>query len=265
MESIVFSKSGSKRKVSFKAGLILILILSLTVSAFGEDTEKITEIRIVTPAWEGQTNEDGTGLYFDIVRSVYEPLGIKMTYEIVPWKRAELMINRNDADAMLCAQRKKKRLTPKYPMFVENTVALFKKENIKEWKGIETLRGKRAVWIRGYDLHMIAKLKHLNLEPHEVNEHRQAWKLIEKGTFDFYIDVLVDIDLYIRKNKPDMTPYQIEILDTSNAYMSFAKTGKSDKLIEIYDKRIMEIFKSGELKKMYEKWNTRFSPGGWEE
>ena len=62
---------------------------------------EIKTIHIVTPAWPDQTNEDGNGLFFDIVRSIYEPAGIKMKYEIVPWKRAELMLNSNRADAMV--------------------------------------------------------------------------------------------------------------------------------------------------------------------
>lgn len=248
----------------FKAGLILSALLLSAVSVFGEEPGKITEIHIVTPEWEGQTNKDGSGLFFELVRKVYEPSCIKMTYEIVPWKRAEKMINGEKADAMLSARKRKGRLTTKYPMFVEHTAALFRKDNIKEWKGTDTLDGKRAVWMRGYDFHTDEKLKHLKLEWGEVDTHEQAWKLIKIGRYVFYIDVLIDMELYIRKNRVDMSPYQTEILWSDNSYMSFAKTEKSEKLIRIYDKKITELFKSGELEKMFKKWNTRFSPEAWE-
>lgn len=249
----------------FKPVMIFFILLLLpVVSVFG-DTDKITEIHIATPAWEDQTNKDGTGLYFEMVRKVYEPYSIKMTYEIVPWKRAEKMINEEKADAMLCARKRKDRLTPKYPMVMEHTAVLFKKDNIKKWEGKRTLDGKTAIWIRGYDFHTDAKLKDLKLKWDEVDTHTQAWQLVEIGRYDIYIDALIDMDAYIRKNKIDMKPYQIEILWSEKAYMSFAKTAKSDKLIKIYDKRIIELFKSGELKKMHEKWNARFSPEAWKD
>ncbi|NJL58377.1 MAG: hypothetical protein HC887_00720 [Desulfobacteraceae bacterium] len=62
-----------------------------------------------------------------------------------------------------------------------------------------------------------------------------------------------------------MTVYQVETLNGQKTYMSFAKTPKSDKLIEIYDRRIMVLFKSGELQKMYEKWDIKFAPEAWKE
>ncbi|MCP4352277.1 MAG: hypothetical protein GY795_43015, partial [Desulfobacterales bacterium] len=145
MKSVV-NPDKAKIKFSFKVGFIAFWALFLAVSAFGED---IKTINIVTPSWKAQTNRDGTGLYFDIVRSVYEPVNIKMEYNFVPWARAEKMIKGKKADAMLCASEKKDRLTPKYPMIVENISALFRKENIK-WEGLKSLNGKSAVWLRGY-------------------------------------------------------------------------------------------------------------------
>ena len=236
-----------------------------TLSVFGNEIGKITEIRIVTPAWPDQTNEDGTGLFFDIVRSVYEPVGIKMTYEIFPWKRAEAMIASAEADAMLSALKRKDRLTPEYPLWVEYTAVVFRKDKIKEWNGLKTLDNKRTVWLRGYDFHTISYLKSVKLDWAEIDEYESGWKMLEKGRTDFYIDALADIEQYIRKNKPDMNVYQVETVWGENAYMSFSKTEKSKKLIEIYDRKIIEMFKSGELKKIFEKWNVIFSPDAWKE
>jgi len=234
-----------------------------TVFAFGNEAAKITEIRIVTPSWPDQTNEDGTGLFFDIVRSVYEPAGIKMTYKIFPWKRAEAMIASDEADAMLSALKRKDRLTPEYPLWVEYTAVVFRKDKVKEWKGLKILDNKRSVWLRGYDFHTTSYLKSVKLDWEEIDAYESAWKMLEKGRTDFYIDALADIEQYIKKNKPDMNVYQVETIWGENAYMSFSKSEKSKKLIEIYDKRIIELFKSGELKKIFEKWNVIFPPEAW--
>jgi polar amino acid transport system substrate-binding protein len=238
----------------------------MAAAAFGADADKITTIRIATPSWPGQTNEDGTGLFFDIVRGVYDPAGIKMEFEIVPWKRAEKMIESNEADAMLSALRRKGRLTPKYPMWIEYTGAVFKKDNITNWKDKQSLNGKKAVWLRGYDFHTVSHLKGITFSGwSEVDDYAQGWAMLDKNRADAYIDALADIEAYIKENKPDMNIYRVEIIWGDNAYMSFAKTEKSNKLIEIYDQKIIELFKSGELEKFFKKWDSRYSPDAWKE
>jgi hypothetical protein len=72
--------------------MIFLTLIFSDALLFAQELDKNKTIFIVTPEWDGQTNKDGTGLFFDIVRSVYEPEGIKMKFEIVPWKRAELMV-----------------------------------------------------------------------------------------------------------------------------------------------------------------------------
>ncbi len=47
--------------------------------------------------------------------------------------------------------------------------------------------------------------------------------------------------------------------------MSFSRTEKSERLIQIYDKRIIELFKSGELKKIFEKYNFTLPSEAWQE
>lgn len=255
-------------KFFFKAGLILILSLYSVTSAFGGDADKIKAIHIATPEWDGQTNKDGTGLFFEIVRKVYEPAGIMMTYRFVPWKRAQKMVSSGKADAMLCVWEKhakeNKQRIPKYPMFVEYTGAAFKKDNIKKWKGVPSLTGKRAVWLRGYNYHTSSQMKAIKLKWSEVDRYEQAWGMLEKGRVDVYIDALVDMDHYIKTNTVDMSPYRLEILWGQDAYLAFANTEKSKTLIEIYDKRIIDLFKTGELKNIYKKWDVRYSPDAWD-
>lgn len=254
------------KSLFFKAGLTLLLAMAFTVPAAGED---IRTIRIVTPSWEGQTGKDGTGLFFDIVRSVYEPVGIKMRYEFVPWKRAEKMLSSKEADAMLDVHRQNvgdEMLMPKYPMVVDYVVAVFKKGRFG-WKGPESLSGKNAIWLRGYDLHKNPNMKGVNFgKREEVDEYRQAWGMLERDRTDVYLEVLVDVQAYISKNKIDMAPYQTETLWGEKGYMAFSKSEKSEKLIRIYDKRIIELFKSGKLKALFEKWGSYpFPPDAWKE
>ncbi len=247
----------------FKLATIMILSLCVIGSAAGQD---IKSIKIVTPEWEDCTYKDGTGLFFEIVRNVYEPEGIRMEYEFVPWKRAVYIVEeKKEADAYLSRMKDRDRLAPDYPLWVEYAAAVFRKDNIAEWKGIATLSGKTAVWIRGYDYHTEKRIADVKLKKwDEIDKSEQAWGLIEKGRYDFYIDALIDIEQYIRKNKVNTEIYGIGIIWGEPSYMIFAKTLKSEKLIEIYNRRIIELFKSGELKKIFNKWNIRFDSDAWQ-
>jgi len=230
---------------------------------------RIQRLQIVTPQWEAQTNEDGTGLFFEIVRRVYEPEGIQISYHFTPWKRARSMVSSKEADAMLCVWREDAReegqLTPRFPLFVEHTAAVFRKDVIAHWSGIKTLDGKRAVWIRGYDYHTYDQLAQVRFASwQEVDDYAHAWLLLDNKRYDVYIDALIDIEHYIASQPVDMTLYRLEVLWGQNAYVAFSTTEKSKELIEIYDRRIQELFKTGVLKVIYDKWGTRFTPAAWQ-
>ena len=255
-------------KTIYQCGFVTISILLMLCSGLSDDsfartekTDTITTIHIVTPAWANQTHEDGTGLFFEILRKVYEPVGITMEFEIVPWKRAKMMIDTNQADARLAILRtSNEQLIPQYPLYVDYTVAIFKKEKIQEWKGIETLDGKRAVWMRGYNIHTLPPFRNITLKWGEINNPEQAWKMLESDRAEVYIDALIDVDPYIKQHNIDMTPYRLEILYSRNAYIEFAHSQRSKKLIEIYDTRICELLNSGKLEDMFEKWAVPFTP-----
>jgi len=251
------------KNLFFKALPILFLIIFFFFSVFGED---IKTIQIVTPEWEGQTNKDGTGLFFEIVRSIYEPVGIKMKFRFVPWKRAVYMIESCKADAILDAYLQnvsEKMIIPKYPIVKEYNVALFKKDKIKKWEGVKSLDGLRLLWIRGYDFHKNPLMKDMNLKWEEIDDYDTAWKMLNMERTDVYLDAFVDVRSFIKKNKVDMTPYQMEFIFGEIGYMAFSKSEKSEKLTAIYDKRIIELFKSGELKNIFKKWDYPFPADVW--
>ncbi len=71
------------RKVIHSIIFEFCVLFCLAIAAIGQEPQ-VTTIHVVTPEWEGYTEQDGTGVYFDLVRAVYEPVGVVMTYEIVP-------------------------------------------------------------------------------------------------------------------------------------------------------------------------------------
>ncbi len=255
-------------KYQFSILLFLFCLILFLGNAASQDISHIDEIKIATPKWEAQTNEDGTGLFFEIVKRVYEPLGIKMTYTFVPWKRAQALVNHQDNDAMLCVWEEhavqENQILPRYPLFVEFTAVIFKKGKFPSWKGIQSLNGKSAVWLRGYDYHLFKPFESIKLNKyHEVDSYDKAWLQLNLGRYDVYIDALIDLDIYIKKSKIDVSAYNKEILWGEKAYVAFSQSEKSKGLVQLYDERIQILFKTGDLEKIYKKWGVKFHPEYW--
>ena len=238
----------------------LFLAFCLASVSVGQATEKVTTIHIVTPEWEEYTQKDGAGVYFDLLRAVYEPVGVTMTFELVPWKRAVEMLDRKQADALPGEYYKEEFHMPRYPIDFDETSVVFKTAKIAEWKGMQTLAGKTLAWLRGYDFHVEPEMAGIQYKWFEVDAVEQALKMLEKDRIDGYLDTTDEIEIYLEELQFDPTLYQIEPLWTRDLYLRFADTPKSDVLIEIYDQRIPELLASGELQKIFEKWKIALPP-----
>ncbi|MEZ4527925.1 MAG: transporter substrate-binding domain-containing protein [Desulfobacterales bacterium] len=256
----------SKTEMLFKQGMLLLLTLCIGAGAYAQEAAETETIDIATPVWEGQTNEDGTGLFFDIIRAVYEPAGIKMQFQIMPWKRAVQEMLSGKADAVLDMYSEdiaENMIAPSYPLLTEFTVAVFKKERIKEWKGIQSLSGLDLIWIRGYNYQNSRHLKGIKFNWSEIDEYDTAWRMLAKNRTDAYLDAYTDATAYIKENKVDMNLYTMETIGGDKGYMVCGKSPKSEEFVKIYDKRILELLASGELEKIFAKWNYPFQADTW--
>ena len=241
----------------FSLSIAVGLALVLTGTPFAADD--ISAIRIVTPSWNTLTNEDGTGLYFDLMRKVFEPAGIKMKYEIVPWKRAKDMIQAGVADALLAAYLTKDDpnfIYPEHPMDVDYTVAVFKKGEMT-WDGRKSLEGKTAVWKRGYNYQNYLDVK---MDWSEIDSTDQGFNMVEKDRVDAYLDIKPTIDGYMKEHPDETSQLQVETAFTINTYPRFGNNSRSRKLIDIYDKRMAELKDSGELAEVFKKWGMDLPP-----
>jgi len=61
--------------------------------------EEVSDISVSSEEWEGATHPDGSGLYWDIIRLVYEPVGIKVNYSISSYARSVALVKQKRADA----------------------------------------------------------------------------------------------------------------------------------------------------------------------
>lgn len=230
------------------------LLCAATCQLLVADTKKISspEIHIVTPSWKNFTEENGDGFYFDLVRMVYEPEGISLRYEIIPWARSELMVLNDQADALVGSYREKEEfyLYPTNPIWLDVSTAVFKRGQI-EWNGISSLNEKSVGWIRGYRYDNYLDTK-MNIQ--RLNNNKQGWAMLELDRLDVYIDSLTDIHLYMSEHKLDATQFELKNVIVERMYMRFSNTPKGALLARIYDTNILKLDRNGQLYDLYKKW-----------
>ncbi|WP_147819265.1 substrate-binding periplasmic protein [Salidesulfovibrio onnuriiensis] len=108
--------------------MLLVAILCLPASA-GERTLKVVSFE--SPPYAFTDRDKIKGMLCDVVREGLSRMGLKVRFELVPWKRAVQMVRFGQADAIFYAVCNDERTTflyyPHEPLVVESTIALKKK------------------------------------------------------------------------------------------------------------------------------------------
>ena len=237
----------------------------LTASEQEALTTSTKEILVVSEPLPGLTNPDGTGLYWDMLRAIYEPQGITVKIEAVPLKRALAMIADQTADAMLGHYRGDSNdvIFPQWHYSTQNISAIFKKGSLI-WNGPQSLAGKRVAWVRGADYDKYLTVPVLG---EEKSDHIGPLLMLNAGRIDAFLDdrteLLKTFQLSADRLKKDgfeRDQYQIENVLELKLYPAFADTPRGRKLAEIFDDRMPQLLSSGKLKAVFEQWNFETFP-----
>ncbi len=225
--------------------------------------DETSAIHVVCDEWPGFTNKDGTGVYWEIVKTIYEPAGISVKTEVMPWKRADYTVLYKKADAIvgdyyLKEQAGKEFLYPAWHLSVEDPIiAVFKKRTISDWesRGIQSLKGKTVGWIRGYEYD---KKEWLNVQmnKYELASVIQGMKMLAVDRLDVLIDYISTIEPEAIKAGINLDrDYDSKVVKLGEKlFLKFANTRRSKQLIKIFDDRMTELAKSGEIDALYQKW-----------
>ncbi|WP_179953181.1 substrate-binding periplasmic protein [Desulfobotulus mexicanus] len=246
----------------------VLLIFSVFWLPFRSSYVFSATIHIATPEWEGQTTKDGSGLFFDMLRKIYQPHGIEISWEIASWKRSIQLVAEGHADAIPTvwrddAEEAGLRL-PQMPLYIEYTSAVFKKERFPDWQGADSLKGRSAVWIKGYSYDKDTPLESLNLQWAEVSNPEIMWRMLAADRVDVIIDARMDVEHYMNTHMVDTVIFRTEPLWGHKAYLGFSDRASSEKLMKIFDERIADMLASGELAGLHKKWKMQgFDAQAW--
>lgn len=225
--------------------IIFILIFSPLLLA-----ENPKEIIVATKSWKGATNRDGTGLYWDIIKEVYEPLGYTIIKKYKSYDEAAEMVRTNNADIYLAAYTNQKgfALYPRHYFDQDVVVAIFRKDAVEKWEGRKSLEGLKVGWVRGYDYDKYLNVK---VDREELSNRNNGMKQLTNERLDAFVDTREHIKPYFQKAKLDPEDFGKKIILQLKLFPAFAKTVKGQTLIAIWDKRMKELIKTEEFKNLY--------------
>ncbi len=212
------------------------------------------EIVLVSEEWTNATNRDGTGLYWDIFRAVYEPAGIKTRFIIRPYSRSVRLVRQNRADALVGAYPAliKGALFPRYPFDKDLIFALFDKRWRARWQGQASLEGKKVAWIKSLAFDEYLQVPVIKKE---FKSRKTILQLLDKKEIDFFLDSHNDLEAVLNRQIVDVTRYTVEEVLQLDRYLAFANNKKGARLRRIFDQRYPLLVKSGRIEALFAKWN----------
>lgn len=154
----------------------------------------------------------------------------------------------------------------RYPIWVSRTSALFSKQYLDTWNGLDTITTELK--------HVVTAPfvgKQIGLSTYEVKSRPLAIKMLLAGRMRYYLDdqaILQSLTegradslafeegiTLTELTQMDWTQYTIREVTTQSWHMIFPPTERGKKIRNIFDTGFRRLHQSGELRALYEKWN----------
>ncbi len=237
------------------------LLFFLSASWLNAEELENKEIIIVSESWADATEKDGTGLYWDIMRQVYEPLGYKITYFTTNYSRSAYLVKNQKMDIFLGSyiNEQENILYPRWHFDAEQVAAAYKPSVIKDWKGEESLQGRTIGWVKGYgyDEYLVK----FNFAIQEVKNRRQGLSLVDSERIDMLIDAYSEIEeAFEDNNKVDRRDFAVSVLTNLKLYPGFSDSERGETLRDIYDERFELLLYNGEIAALFQQYEWEFFP-----
>ena len=81
--------------------------------------------------------------------------------------------------------------------------------------------------------------------------------MLEHDRVDFYIDALTEVN-YVLSQSSHPERFRLNHVAELPLYLAFAHNGQAKALSDLFDKRMDELVRSGELKPIFEHWKQPY-------
>jgi ABC-type amino acid transport substrate-binding protein len=234
--------------------MVMVFALCCSLAQASDVAPTPSVIHLASEDWEDYTAADGHGLGWDVLRQVFEPAGVKLDIRTEPYVRSMGLAERGEVDACVGSYRDEsdELLYPRWNFDTDHIYALGL--NTSPVPTLETLGNYRLAWVRGYDYqHYLPNVRRYN----EVLRRTGIDSMLTQNRADFYIDALTEVDYVINRAK-DPSQFRRTHIAELPLYLCFAKTPQARTLMALFDQRMEQLVKSGELKPIFERWKQPY-------
>ncbi|QCI10468.1 amino acid ABC transporter substrate-binding protein [Pseudomonas putida] len=216
------------------------------------------QVHLVSEEWLDYTNADGSGVAWDVLRKVFEPAGVKVVTQSAPYSRAIGLVKRGEADAWVGSYKEENddNLYPRWHFDMDHIYALGLAG--KPVPTLQTVGQYRLAWVRGYDYgSYLPNVRNFR----EIQRREGILPMLEHDRVDFYIDAQTEVDYVLGQASQPERFHRTHIAELP-LYLAFARSEQAKALRELFDKRMAELVRSGELKPIFQHWKQPypFSP-----
>ncbi|PTT30942.1 ABC transporter substrate-binding protein [Pseudomonas sp. HMWF021] len=233
---------------------LVFLTLLGTVASAQEAASTPAVIHLASEDWEDYTAADGHGLGWDVLRKVFEPAGVKLDIRTEPYTRSVGLAERGEVDACVGSYKNEASdlLYPRWNFDTDHIYALGLASNPSPTP--ETLGSYRLAWVRGYDYQdYLPNVRNYN----EVVRRTGILSMLTHNRADYYIDAQTEIDYVVGRAK-DPTQFRKTHIAELPLYLCFANTPQARTLMALFDRRMEQLVKGGELKPIFEQWKQPY-------
>lgn len=234
--------------------MLLALLLSIGVCAQA-GSEVPTSIRMASDVWVDRINPDGTGLSWDILRKVFEPAGVRLEMQIVPYTRSIGLVKRGEADAWVASYQNEVSGGVVYPTWHYDSDLISALSLVSKPEPDQAQLGRsRLVWMRGYEYQRyIPGLTHYN----ELQRRSGILSMLDQGHADYYIDARPEVE-QVLAGAEQPGKYRATDLLRLPLYIGFSDTPRGRALAQLFDQRMAELVKTDELHAIFERWGQHY-------
>lgn len=233
---------------------VMVFAMFCSLAQAGDEATTPSVIHLASEDWEDYTAADGHGLGWDVLREVFEPAGVKLDIRSEPYVRSMGLAQRGEVDACVGSylDESSDLLYPHWNFDTDHIYALGLASNPAPTP--ETLGNYRLAWVRGYDYQdYLPNVRRYN----EVLRRTGILSMLTHNRADFYIDALTEVD-YVLKWAKEPSQFRRTHIAELPLYLCFAKTPKARTLMALFDQRMEQLVKNGQLKPIFERWKQPY-------
>lgn len=228
--------------------------------ALGDGLEQahIRKATFAAPVWEGYTNADGSGLYWDLLKQVYAPYGLDLKFMNMPWNRANKLMTAGSMVDGVPGEIPgvEGKLYAQLPIDIEYHGVMHAAKT--PFSGRASLTGKRVGWRHSYNL---IPVEQRDFTLVECIRPERCTEQLEAGELDFFLDEPDELQVQRSEARLAADAYPIAQLPPGKeSFMTFADSASGRLLREVYDARVRQMAESGEPAHFYQRWNSEM-PG----